>query len=65
MTFFQNLTDDQTAMLGCAGLLLAAFVTMSVSYHVGVIVRGARTPQARTAAERPVTAASQTHRRAA
>ena len=45
MTFLQNLTDDQTAILGCSVLLLVAFVTMSVSYHVGVIVRGARSPQ--------------------
>ena len=66
MTFLQNLTDDQTAVLGCGALLLIAFVTMSVSYHVGVIVRGARTPQTRTVVQPPaVTARTQTHRRAA
>lgn len=48
MTFLQSLTDDQTALLGCGVLLFVAFVTMSVSYHVGVIVRGARTPENRT-----------------
>ena len=53
-------------MRALAGLLLAAFVTMSVSYHVGVIVRGGRTPQARTAAERRGSpAATEIHRRAA
>lgn len=65
MDFLQNLTDDQTAILGCAGLLFAAFVTMSVSYHVGVIVRGGRASQTSAAAERPATVASQSHRRAA
>jgi len=40
MGFLQNLTDDQTAMLGCAAVLLAAFVMMSLSYHVGNAVRG-------------------------
>ena len=63
MSFLQNLTDDQTALLGCGVLLLVAFVTMSVSYHVGVIVRGARLPQQRS---RPLPqTAEQAHRRAA
>jgi hypothetical protein len=64
MAFLQNLTDDQTALLGCAGVLLAAFVTMSVSYHVGVIVRGGRTPQERTASRRRSAPATQTRRAA-
>ena len=44
MGFLQNLTDDQTAMLGCGAVLLAAFVMMSLSYHVGNAVRGNKQP---------------------
>jgi len=48
MTFLENLTDNQTAMLGCVGMLLAAFVTMAASYHVGLIVRGGQTSTVRS-----------------
>ncbi|MFO1094127.1 MAG: hypothetical protein U0992_12570 [Planctomycetaceae bacterium] len=48
MSFFQNLSDNNAAVLGCAGLLLTAFTLMSVSYHIGVIVRGGRTTATRT-----------------
>lgn len=65
MTFLQNLTDNQTAILGCVGLLAAAFVVMSASYHVGVIVRGGRTATERRRATPPVTASGIVQRRAA
>jgi hypothetical protein len=66
MAFLQNLTDDQTAMLGCAGVLLAAFVMMSLSYHVGNAVRGTRTNSNRVTAERrPASPVVEERRRAA
>lgn len=52
MGFLQNLTDDQTAMLGCGAVLLAAFVMMSLSYHVGNAVRGSRTSSIPVTTER-------------
>jgi hypothetical protein len=66
MAFLQNLTDDQTAMLGCAGVLLAAFVMMSLSYHVGNAVRGNKTNRNRVATERrPAPVVVEERRRAA
>jgi len=66
MAFLQNLTDDQTALLGCAGALLAAFITMSLSYHVGNAVRGGHTTQNRIVTERrPAAPVAEERRRAA
>jgi hypothetical protein len=44
MTWMNQLTDDQLALVGCGGALLAAFLVMTISYHVGALVRptGAR-----------------------
>ena len=39
MTLLSQLTDDQFALASCGGALLAAFAVMTVSYHVGVLVR--------------------------
>lgn len=39
MTLMSQLTDDQLALAGCGGALLAAFLVMTVSYHLGVLVR--------------------------
>lgn len=39
MTLLSQLTDDQFALASCGGALLAAFVVMTISYHVGVLVR--------------------------
>jgi hypothetical protein len=67
MGFLQNLTDDQTAMLGCGAVLLAAFVMMSLSYHVGNAVRGnkqASRPQI-TPQRRQTTVVAEERRRAA
>jgi hypothetical protein len=66
MAFLQNLTDDQTAMLGCAGALLAAFVMMSLSFHVGNAVRGSRSTQSRhITVGRPISTMAEERRRAA
>ncbi|REJ72097.1 MAG: hypothetical protein DWQ34_13040 [Planctomycetota bacterium] len=40
MDIVQGISDDQLALLGCAGALLAAFTVMGVSYHVGRLLRG-------------------------
>ena len=45
MDLIRQLSDDQLALLGCAGALAAAFTIMAVSYHVGRIVRGGVQPQ--------------------
>jgi hypothetical protein len=42
MEFIRQLSDDQLALLGCAGTLAAAFTIMAVSYHIGRLVRGER-----------------------
>lgn len=44
MTWMNQMTDDQLALVGCGGALLAAFLVMTISYHVGALVRrtGAR-----------------------
>jgi hypothetical protein len=66
MAFLQNLTDDQTAMLGCGAVLLAAFVMMSLSYHIGNAVRGRRTsPRQATTDQRRTTTVVEERRRAA
>ena len=39
MTLLSQLTDDQFALVGCGTALLAAFAVMTVSYHVGNLVR--------------------------
>ena len=43
MGFLQNLTDDQTAILGCAVALLAAFTVMCMSARLGSATRGVQT----------------------
>lgn len=35
MELFQNLSDDQTALLGCFAALVTSGLLMSVSYYVG------------------------------
>ena len=40
MDMMHHFSDDQLALLGCAGALLAAFTVMAVSFHVGRLVRG-------------------------
>ncbi|MCA9076444.1 MAG: hypothetical protein KDA93_15555 [Planctomycetaceae bacterium] len=35
MELFQNLSDDQTALIGCFAALVASGLLMSVSYYVG------------------------------
>lgn len=65
MGLLQNLTDDQTAMLGCGAVLLAAFVTMSLSYHVGNAVRGSRSSRHQIAPQRRATTAVVEERRRA
>jgi hypothetical protein len=40
MELIRQLSDDQLALLGCAGTLAAAFTIMAVSYHIGRLVRG-------------------------
>jgi hypothetical protein len=51
MTLMNHLTDDQLALVGCGGALLAAFLVMTLSYHVGALVRrtGARDSEPGTA----------------
>jgi hypothetical protein len=39
MTLLNQLTDDQIALVSCAGALVGAFAVMIVSYHVGALVR--------------------------
>lgn len=39
MDMMQGMTDDQVALLGCAGALLTAFTVMGLSYHVGRLLR--------------------------
>lgn len=39
MTLLSQMSDDQLALLGCGGALLAAFTVMAVSYHIGRLVR--------------------------
>jgi hypothetical protein len=46
MTLLSQLTDDQFALLSCGGALLAAFAVMTLSYHVGTLVRRS-VPEAR------------------
>jgi hypothetical protein len=66
MGFLQNLTDDQTAMLGCGAVLLAAFVVMTLSYHVGNAVRGGHKSSNRVTTERrPTSTVVEERRRAA
>jgi hypothetical protein len=65
MGFLQNLTDDQTAMLGCGAVLLVAFVMMSLSYHVGNAVRGGRSSLHQVAPRRRATTAVVEERRRA
>ena len=52
MGLMQQMSDDQLALMGCAGALLVAFTIMAVSYHVGRLVRGESrridAPQVRT-----------------
>jgi hypothetical protein len=45
MDLFRQMSDDQLALIGCAGALAAAFTVMAVSYHVGRLVRGDRQEQ--------------------
>jgi hypothetical protein len=40
LTLLSQMSDDQMALLGCGGALLAAFTVMAVSYHLGRLVRG-------------------------
>lgn len=35
MEFLNGLTDDQTALVGCAGALIVCGTIMSLSYYVG------------------------------
>ncbi|MGD9858314.1 MAG: hypothetical protein AB7U20_25515 [Planctomycetaceae bacterium] len=35
MNFLHNLSDDQTALIGCAAALAAAGLMMSISYYLG------------------------------
>ncbi|MCA9112669.1 MAG: hypothetical protein KDA52_22145 [Planctomycetaceae bacterium] len=35
MDLLQNLTDDQTALLGCFAALTASGLLMSLSYYIG------------------------------
>ena len=62
MDFFRQLSDDQFALLGCAGALGAAFTVMAVSYHIGRLVRGdQQTPRiVRIESPTPAGAAAQT-----
>jgi hypothetical protein len=43
VSFLQNLTDDQTALLGCFVALLASGTLMSLSYYLGQVSRPRRT----------------------
>lgn len=66
MGFLQNLTDDQTAILGCSIALFAAFMVMSLSARLGTAARGDRLPVGPTAsATRLQTPVREERRRAA
>ncbi len=39
MEFFQTLTDDQKALVGCVAALLTCGTLMSLSYYVGQMFR--------------------------
>ena len=40
MDLIRQMSDDQLALVGCAGALAAAFTVMAISYHLGRVVRG-------------------------
>jgi hypothetical protein len=65
MELFRQLSDDQLALLGCAGALAAAFTVMAVSYHVGRLVRGDQRTQPVLRMESSASAAQSRIRRAA
>lgn len=66
MGFLQNLTDDQTAILGCAVALFAAFMVMSLSARLGSAAGSVRRPTGRSAdVNRRQTPAREERRRAA
>lgn len=66
MEFLQNLSDDQTAILGCGVALFVAFMVMSLTARLGAAARGARTPAGQSAAANHLqTPAREERRRAA
>jgi len=69
MAYLQNLSDDQIAILGCCGALAISFGVMTISFHIGRLVRGEkssdRTGVAPAATREPATVQRQESRRAA
>ncbi len=46
MNMFNQLSDNELAVLGCLGALLASVALMTISYHVGRLVQGDETRRA-------------------
>jgi hypothetical protein len=40
MSMFNQLSDNELAVLGCLGALLASVAVMTISHHVGRLVQG-------------------------
>lgn len=68
MDLLSGLTDDQIALMGCVGLLLAAGTLMSLSYHLGCFVRrhvGQHAPRVLPSSGQPDAGDDRAHDRAA